>query len=61
MAPGTGNESVIVKTWNEDAAPTGEGSRYKTADGRTWRGTLYGAVVSGNDHGWITRDGRIER
>ena len=32
-----GSKSRVVARWTEPNAPTGEGDRYQTEDGRIWR------------------------
>ncbi|KKM60912.1 hypothetical protein LCGC14_1536980 [marine sediment metagenome] len=48
MGPYTGNPTIrtgghrlrIIRTWGAPHAPTGEGGRYMTEDGRVWRDDL---------------------
>lgn len=43
------NENRIVRRWIDLDAPTGEGERWKTADGRVWHRPLYPSMCGTGD------------
>ena len=41
----------IVRTWADHDAPTGEGSRYQTGDGRVWKPEFHPSDKTGESLG----------
>ncbi len=61
MAPGNSG-GHIVRSWHDPHAPTGEGARYQTADGTVWEEVLHlPPRLTGDRHGWISKDRIDER
>lgn len=58
MAP-SDSGSRIVRTWTVTDAPTGEGTRYETEDGRVWAQTMTTPTITGVTYAKVRR-GRIE-
>jgi len=51
MAPTGYDPSEIVHVYEVHDAPTGEGTRYVTADGKVWKPTFVVSERTGVEHG----------
>jgi hypothetical protein len=57
MAPGGSGGTRIARTWTEMDAPTCEGDRYETEDGRIWKRTYdRNPLGTGDERGRIVGD-----